>query len=120
MTPQTFGQKLRRERERRRITLSQLAARTKVSASLFRSLENGSCARWPGGIYGRGFIRAYAEAIGLDPDETVALFAEVYPEFAPVPDAPDESAGETPAETTLEKVKALVTALFSVAVDSRR
>jgi cytoskeletal protein RodZ len=121
VTRQTFGQKLRRERERRKITLIQLATRTKVSASLYRSLESGSCARWPGGIYGRGFVRAYAEAVGLDPDDTVALFGECYPEFAAThtePPAADPSQDDT--GVTLEKVKAAISALFGVTVNTTR
>lgn len=122
MTRQTFGQKLRRERERRRITLTQLATRTKVSASLYRSLESGNCARWPGGIYGRGFVRAYAEAVGLDADDTVALFSECYPEFAtpPPPDAPPPDEAQDETGVTLEKVKAAISALFGVTVNTTR
>lgn len=117
MTPQTFGEKLRREREKRRITLQQLATRTKISANLLKSLEQGDCARWPGGIYSRAFVRAYAQAIGLDPEETVALFAECYPAFAAQPDPVEEP---QPDETALEKVRAVIAALFSVTAETRR
>jgi cytoskeletal protein RodZ len=120
VTPQAFGQKLRREREKKRITLDQLAARTKVAASLLRSLEAGDCARWPGGIYSRGFVRAYAEGTGMDPDHTVSMFVECYPEFAPEADPLQEApAGDDP-QTLREKLKAAVTALFRVASESRR
>lgn len=121
MTPQAFGQKLRREREKKRLTLSQLADRTKVAASLLRSLEAGECARWPGGIYSRGFMRAYAEAVGLDPDHTVAMFVECYPAFAPPVDpVPEEAPADEGPQTLLEKVKTAVVAIFRVASESRR
>ena len=120
MTPQAFGQKLRREREKKRITLDQLATRTKVGSSLLRSLEAGDCARWPGGIYSRGYIRAYAGAVGLDPEHTVSMFVECYPAFAPPVDpVPEEPEDEGP-HTTLEKLKSAVVALFRVASESRR
>lgn len=123
MTPQAFGQKLRREREKKRLTLDQLATRTKVGASLLRSLEAGECTRWPGGIYSRGFVRAYAEGVGLDPEQTVSLFVECYPAFAqeadPLFDPPADEVQEKP-QTLLEKVKATLSALFSVAADSER
>ena len=108
MTRQTFGHQLRRHRDKRRISLQTVATQTKVSASFFKALENGECERWPGGIYSRGFVRAYATAVGLDPEETVARFAECYPEFAPIPlpVPPDEE--ELPAQTILEKLKAVV------------
>lgn len=120
MTPQAFGQKLRREREKKRISLDQLATRTKVAASLLRSLEAGDCARWPGGIYSRGFVRAYAEGTGMDPEHTVAMFVECYPEFAapidPVPETPEAEGPQTPRD----KLKSFVAALFRVASESRR
>jgi cytoskeletal protein RodZ len=108
VTRQTFGQQLRRHRDKRRISLQTVAAETKVSAGFYKALENGECDRWPGGIYSRGFVRAYATAIGLDPEETVTRFAECYPEFAPVP-VPDPAADPAPpAQTMLEKLKAVV------------
>lgn len=73
-----FGERLRRQREKQRVTLEQIAVSTKVAASLFAALEKGDCSRWPGGMYNRAFIRAYAAAIQLDPDETAAEFAEYY------------------------------------------
>lgn len=120
MTPQALGQKLRREREKKHITLDQLALRTKVAASLLRSLEAGECNRWPGGIYSRGFVRAYAEGTGLDPEQTVALFVECFPQFAPEADPIQEAPAPERPQTLLEKVKAAVTAAFRVAVESKR
>jgi cytoskeletal protein RodZ len=120
VTPQAFGQKLRREREKKRMTLSQLAERTKVSASLLRSLEAGDCARWPGGIYSRGFVRAYAAALGLDPEQTVSMFVECYPEFAPVTDPVPEAPADEGPQTLLDRLKSAVAALFRVASESRR
>ena len=73
-----FGERLRRQREKQHVTLDQIAASTKVAASLFAGLEKGDCSRWPGGKYNRSFIRGYAVAIRLDPDDTAAEFAEYY------------------------------------------
>ena len=73
-----FGDRLRRQRQRKNLSLTEIAAVTKVGASHFAALERGDCSRWPGGVYNRAFIRAYAQAIGLDPDETAAEFAECH------------------------------------------
>jgi transcriptional regulator with XRE-family HTH domain len=81
VTPTTFGQQLRRQRERAGVTLDALARRTNVMASLFAALEQGDCSRWPPGVYGRGFLRAYASAIGIDPDGLVAEATEHFPQF---------------------------------------
>jgi cytoskeleton protein RodZ len=119
VTPQAFGQQLRRHREKCRITLEQVATQTKVSASLFRSLENGDCARWPGGIYSRGFVRAYAMAIGVDPERAVEVFAYCYPELV-AREFPDPPAEETPLpQTPLEKLKAALAAWFGTAAPDR-
>ena len=88
--------RLRRERERRHIALSSISANTKISAGLFESLERGDVSRWPSGIYRRGFIRAYASAIGLDPDATAREFLEEFPDPLDPPAAVDPTAA-TPA-----------------------
>jgi hypothetical protein len=36
--------------------------------------------RWPSGVFRRAFMRSYAEAIGLDPDEVVREFLERFPD----------------------------------------
>jgi hypothetical protein len=86
--------RLRRERERRQIPLSSISANTKISVSLFQALERGDVSRWPGGIFRRSFIRAYAEAIGLDPDCVAREFSEEFPD-------PAEPSPSTTAATTV-------------------
>ena len=100
--------RLRRERERRQIALSSISANTKISASLFEALERGDVSRWPSGIFRRSFIRAYAGAIGLDPDTVAREFLEQFPDplDPPAPAAPAEPvpavmAGKSSETTTL-------------------
>ena len=73
-----FGDRARRQRERRGITLDEIAKATKIPAALFAGLERGDCARWPAGVYSRAYVRAYAEAIGLDPNEAVEDFTAAF------------------------------------------
>ena len=87
---ESFGRRLRRERERRQIALASIAENTKISGSLFADLERDDVSRWPSGIFRRSFIRAYAAAIGLDPDETTHEFLERFP------DANDPDLAATP------------------------
>lgn len=77
-----FGDRLRRARERRKLTLDQIADRTKIGTGILASLEEGVCARWPAGVYSRSYVKAYAEAIGVDPAETVAEFVALFPHLA--------------------------------------
>jgi transcriptional regulator with XRE-family HTH domain len=76
---QTFGPRLRRERERRGITLDTIATVTKVSAELWEGLERNDFSRWPSGIFARAFVRDYARAVGLDADEIVDEFCRLFP-----------------------------------------
>jgi transcriptional regulator with XRE-family HTH domain len=92
-----FGPRLRRERERRKISLESISANTKVSISLFEALERDDVSRWPCGIFRRSFVRSYAEAIGLDADDIVREFVERFPD--PADTARLELAAGAPAET---------------------
>jgi transcriptional regulator with XRE-family HTH domain len=73
-----FGPCLRRERERRGISLQDLASVTKISASLFAAMERNDFSRWPSGIFGRAFLRAYADAVGLDAEEIVGNYERLF------------------------------------------
>jgi transcriptional regulator with XRE-family HTH domain len=75
----TFGPRLRAERERRGITLDTIAAVTKVNADLWDGLERNDFSRWPSGIFARAFVRDYARAIGVDADEVVNEFCRLFP-----------------------------------------
>lgn len=77
---QCFGERLKRHRERQGITLQAIANTTKVAASLFAGLERGDCSRWPAGLYARAYVRSYAEAIGLNANETVEEFNATFGE----------------------------------------
>src|SRR3982751_4643508 len=89
----TLGTWLRRERERRGVTLSQISEQTKLSVSLLEGLEADDLSRWPGGIFRRAYSRCYATAIGLDPDLVVRRMEEAHP-------LPDGEAVDVPTATS--------------------
>jgi len=81
MTPQeTFVTRLRRHRQRNRISLEEIAAETRVKPELLEALENNDLSEWPRGLYARAWIRAYASAVGLDPIDTVDEFCRLFPQ----------------------------------------
>jgi GAF domain-containing protein len=80
--PETFGARLRRQREQLDIALSTIADKTKIKKPLLEALERDDVSQWPAGIFRRAFIRAYAHEIGLDPDVVVREFQELYPDPA--------------------------------------
>lgn len=75
----TFGPRLRAERERRGISLDTIAAVTKVGEDLWEGLERNDFSRWPSGIFARAFVRDYATAIGLDADDVIDEFCRLFP-----------------------------------------
>jgi cytoskeletal protein RodZ len=102
---ESFGGRLRYERERRQINLRSIAETTKISVPLLEGLERDDVSRWPSGIFRKSFIRGYAEAIGLDPEPVVREFVERYPD--PL-DA--EIATPPPAKTKCEATDAVSSA----------
>jgi len=80
MAEESFGRRLRSERERRRITLELIAANTKIGVGLLKGLERDDFSRWPCGLFRRSFMRSYAGAIGLDVEKTVREFLERFPD----------------------------------------
>jgi len=78
---ETFGPVLRAARERKGVTLTQLAAETKLSSELWEALEDGNLARWPKRVFARSYVRDYALRVGLDADEVVNEFCRLFPEW---------------------------------------
>jgi len=75
-----LGRKLREARERRGMTLRQVAEATRISVRALESLERNDIARLPGGIFSRAFVRAYAVEVGLAREETVQEFIAQFPD----------------------------------------
>jgi transcriptional regulator with XRE-family HTH domain len=78
--PESFGRRLRAVRERERISIAEIAESTKILGALLEGLEHDDVSRWPTGLYRRAFIRAYASAIGLDPEAVVREFIARFPD----------------------------------------
>src|SRR3954469_23844371 len=75
-----LGKKLREARERRGVSLRQIADRTKIAVSVLEGLERNDISRLPGGIFGRAFVRSFAAEIGLDPEATIEEFMGQFPQ----------------------------------------
>jgi transcriptional regulator with XRE-family HTH domain len=102
----TFGPRLRVERERRGISLRNVAESTKIKESLFVELERNDFSKWPQGIFRRAHLCAYVSAIGLPPQPILAEFLQLFPEPCPLDqfDRPgvDNAAPVQHAEQTLK------------------
>ena len=78
--PESFGARLRQQREARQIDLVAIAEQTKIKFGLLEALEHDDLSHWPSGIFRRAYIRAYAQFIGLDPDVLLREFLDVHPD----------------------------------------
>jgi transcriptional regulator with XRE-family HTH domain len=78
---ETFGPVLRARRERKGITLQEIAAETKLGVELWADLEDNNLSRWPRQTYARSYVRDYAIRIGLDADDVVNDFCRLFPEW---------------------------------------
>jgi|KBSSwiStaDraftv2_1062776.scaffolds.fasta_scaffold17477_2 hypothetical protein len=70
----SFGAEMRKQREQREIALATIAEKTKIKLSLLEAMERDDLSQWPNGFFRRAFMRAYAQAIGLEPDDVIRDF----------------------------------------------
>jgi cytoskeletal protein RodZ len=70
----SFGSLLKMRREARGISLDEASTRTRIRRSFLEALEEDRFADLPGETYVCGFLRNYAECLGLDPDETISSY----------------------------------------------
>ena len=78
-TSSGLGGRLRDARERRGVSLRQIANATKISVGVLEALERNDISKLPGGIFGRAFVRSYAVEVGLDPESTIQDFVAQFP-----------------------------------------
>jgi cytoskeletal protein RodZ len=72
-----FGAGFKRARESSGLPLEKIAAETRISSRFLTAIENEDFHLLPGGVFNRGFIRAYAERIGLDPEQALADYDRI-------------------------------------------
>jgi cytoskeleton protein RodZ len=70
-----FGDRLRREREMRGISLDEICESTKIARRHLDALERERFDQLPGGVFNKGFVRAYARFLGIDEDQAVADYS---------------------------------------------
>jgi cytoskeleton protein RodZ len=102
----SFGVRLKQEREKRAVTLDDISLSTKISTRMLRALEEERFDQLPGGIFNKGFIRAYARCLGMDEEQVIADYlAAISPpgkdsendDQAPVLDPPSREPAESAA-----------------------
>ena len=72
--PAAIGVDLREARQRRGFSLDQVARATKISVTILRAIEADRFDDLPQSVFLRGFLRAYAREVGLDPEAIVSRY----------------------------------------------
>jgi cytoskeletal protein RodZ len=92
-----FGDKFRKERERRGIKLEDVSNSTKIGSRMLRAIEEERFDQLPGGVFNKGFIRAYAKYLGLDEEETITGYVAALNQFNSQPLGSETLAAQPPA-----------------------
>ena len=80
------GGELRRARTDRKLSLGDVSARTKINQNILRAIEENRFDRVPGGLFTRGYLRAFAREVHLDPEKIVGQYrAEFEPPIVELP-----------------------------------
>src|SRR6478609_6459322 len=85
----SIGAQLRAAREARGLSLDAVSRTTRVQPRILAAIERDDVAAVPPRPFGRGFVRAYAEEMGLDGDQVTR---DYFAQFAPPTPVPDELA----------------------------
>jgi cytoskeleton protein RodZ len=78
MFKESLGEYLKRERELRQISLEEVAEGTKIAIYRLRAMESDRWENLPAEIFVKGFIKSYAEFIGLVPEEVILRYQEIH------------------------------------------
>jgi transcriptional regulator with XRE-family HTH domain len=69
-----FGDRLRQAREARGVTLDAIFQETHIAKRYLEALEKSDVGALPGGIFDKGFIRSYAQCVGVDPEPILTAY----------------------------------------------
>lgn len=69
-----FGDRLKREREMRGVSLDEVSTATRIAPKYLEALENDQWDQLPGGVFNRGFIKSISRYLGLDEDSLMAEY----------------------------------------------
>lgn len=83
-----IGGELRSARNARGLSLDEVAHVTKISHSVLRAMESNAFHNVPGGLFTRGYLRAYAHTVGLDPEAVVRHYRAEFDAPEPVQPGP--------------------------------
>lgn len=96
----SLGEELQKARKARRLTASEVAAGTRMKVQIVQALEEEDFAKIAAPIYAKGFIKLYAEYVGVDPKPLIDEYISRYVSPPPEPIFDDEPDYTEPEDDT--------------------
>lgn len=118
---QTVGEILRSERERKGLSVKEIELATSIRTIYITAIEEGNYSIIPGEVYLKGFIRNYANSLGLDSQKIIDLYRQSQNLVAPTNEEItniSKTQKETPPEKTTNSSKWLAISVLIVCVAS--
>ena len=107
MERRSAATRLRQARLDAGLALSDIERLTRISPTMLRWIDQGLYDRLPAGIYARAYVRAFAEAVGLDPAEVVSSLEHALPAVdAPASHQAPNLVAASPRRTTVMQLTA--------------
>ena len=75
---ESVGQPLKAAREKKQMTVSDISSAIKAKMQIIEAIEHDNFSAMPAPIYARGFIKLYAECVGIDPTPLIKAYATYY------------------------------------------
>ena len=120
MAKGTFGERLKRERELREVTIKEIASATRIAAKFLQALENEEWEKLPGGVFGRGFVRSVARYLGLSEENLLSDYDQARGEASiPPMQKPEERIPSPPKWVPAIAVVLLVAVVAGLAFGGR-
>ncbi|MCU0240046.1 MAG: helix-turn-helix domain-containing protein [Pyrinomonadaceae bacterium] len=73
----SLGEKLRQAREARGVSLGEVAEQTRISTHYLEAIESDDYRNLPGGIFNKGFVKAFAKYVGIDEQEALQDYSKI-------------------------------------------
>jgi cytoskeleton protein RodZ len=115
-TGMTLGELLRQARERRGLTLEEVARRTRIPKRHLEQLELNSLVGIPPGMYQRAEVRTYADAVGLDPQLALVALGRAQAASQPKADARPPQRVPARARQSRRRIRLALVAIVAVAL----
>lgn len=117
MAKGNFGERLKRERELREVTLEEITSATRIGPRFLAALENEDWSKLPGGIFNRGFVRSIARYLGLDEEAFLAEYDLAHgTQIPPAPEQPENRIPSPPRWIPLALGLAILALLIGLVI----